>query len=209
MPAALRSPDEVVARLMQVIRRRGYDGASLAELSRATGLGKSSLYHYFPDGKDGMVDAVLAHLATQMQASVFAPLRGAGTPRRRLHATVETLDAFYRHGDESCVLAQLVLGSTRARFRGALKALFTEWMRAIADVLVEAGIARPIARARAEEAVLRIEGALVLAGGVDDTGVFARTLRQLPVALLAPVPTRRRPTAPSRRRSTAPPRRAS
>ncbi len=119
MPAALRSPQEVVARLMKVIRRRGYDGSSLAELSRATGLGKSSLYHYFPDGKDGMVDAVLEHLAAQMQTRVFAPLRAGGTPRRRLLAMVQTLDAFYHHGDEPCVLAQLVLGSTRARFRGS------------------------------------------------------------------------------------------
>lgn len=199
MPAALRSPQEVVARLMKVIRRRGYDGASLAELSRATGLGKSSLYHYFPDGKDGMVDAVLEHLAAQLQGALFAPLRGAGTPKHRIDAMVATLDVFYHHGDESCVLAQLVLGSTRARFRGPLKALFMEWMDAIAGVLVDAGIPRSMARARAEEAVLRVEGALVLAGGVDDTRVFARTLKHLPAALLAPVPPGRRPPARPRR----------
>jgi TetR/AcrR family transcriptional regulator, lmrAB and yxaGH operons repressor len=62
MSAAVLSRQEVVERLMQVVRRHGYDGASLAELSKATGLGKSSPYHYFPDRKD---DAGLAALAAR------------------------------------------------------------------------------------------------------------------------------------------------
>jgi AcrR family transcriptional regulator len=61
MPPALISRNEVIARVMAVVRREGYDGASLAELSKATGLGKSSLYHHFPDGKNDMVAAVLDH----------------------------------------------------------------------------------------------------------------------------------------------------
>src|SRR3954464_7125708 len=102
---------------MSVIRRTGYDGASLAELSKATGLGKSSLYHYFPNGKDDMVRAVLDHLATQLEAGLFAPMKGSGTPKQRLDAMVRGIDAFYAHGDEACVLAQLVLGATHSRFR--------------------------------------------------------------------------------------------
>jgi AcrR family transcriptional regulator len=45
MPAALLPRAEVVARIQDVFRDRGFDGASLAEISNATGLGKSSLYH--------------------------------------------------------------------------------------------------------------------------------------------------------------------
>jgi TetR/AcrR family transcriptional regulator, lmrAB and yxaGH operons repressor len=48
MPALLISRDEVIDRLLAVFQRSGYDGASLAELSHGTGLGKSRLYHYFP-----------------------------------------------------------------------------------------------------------------------------------------------------------------
>ena len=50
--------EEVVDRLTRVFRREGYDGASLARLSEATGLGRSSLYHHFPRGKEDMADAV-------------------------------------------------------------------------------------------------------------------------------------------------------
>ena len=54
MPAALASREVVLERLLATFRDQGYDGASLAELSAATGLGKSSLYHHFPGGKVDM-----------------------------------------------------------------------------------------------------------------------------------------------------------
>lgn len=184
MPTALHSRDEVVNRLMTVIRRFGYDGASLRELSKATGLGKSSLYHYFPNGKDDMVHAVLEHLAAYLRTELFVPLRGAGSPQRRIAVMIRTVNAFYAEGRESCVLAQLVLGSSRARFHAPVRAIFVEWIAALTDVLVVAGHSRTTARRRAEDAVLRIEGALVLAGGMDDAGVFTRTMKQLPVTLL-------------------------
>ena len=186
MPPALLSRDEVIDRLMLVVRRSGYDGASLAELSKATGLGKSSLYHYFPDGKDDMVRAVLEHLETQLRDSIFTPLRGPGTPRRRVEAMVKTVDEYYRGGREACVLGNLVLGTSRTRFRRLLQAIFDEWIEALAGALVDAGLSRAIARARAEDAVIRIEGALVLAGAMGDISLFARSLKQMPSDLLAP-----------------------
>ena len=186
MPAALLSRDEVVERLMQVVRRHGYDGASLAELSKATGLGKSSLYHYFPEGKDDMVRAVLDHLEQQLRAMVFEPLREPGPARRRVEEMVKTLDTYYCGGSEACVLGNLVLGTSRTRFRVKLRAIFDEWIEAIAVALVDGGLPRSVARHRAEDAVIQIEGALILAGGMNDTGFFARALKRLPTALLAP-----------------------
>ena len=188
MPPALHSRDEVVIRLTKVIRRNGYDGSSLSDLSKATGLGKSSLYHYFPDGKDDMVRAVLAHLAAELEAGLFAPLRRGGSPMRRLQAMGRTLDTFYRHGHEPCVLAQMVLGNSRERFGAQLRAIFGAWTDAIAGALLDAGIPPAASKHRAEDAVLRIEGALVLAGGLGDAAVFGRMLRHLPATLLAPMP---------------------
>lgn len=190
MPAALLSRDEVIERLMQVVRRHGYDGASLAQLSKATGLGKSSLYHHFPDGKDDMVRAVLDHLEQQLRTMMFEPLRQPGPARRRIEEMVKTVDAYYRGGSEACVLGNLVLGTSRTRFRNKLRAIFDEWIESLAAALVDAGLPRSVARQRAEDAVMQIEGALILTAGMNDTGLFARALKQMPAALLAPVPRR-------------------
>jgi AcrR family transcriptional regulator len=186
MPAALLSRDEVVERLMRVVRRRGYDGASLAELSKATGLGRSSLYHHFPDGKDDMVRAVLSQLEHELRESVFDPLRQPGPARQRVDNMVKTLDTYYRGGREACVLGNLVLGTSRTRFRTELRAIFDEWIDALAAALADGGHSKAAARRRAEDAVMRIEGALILAGGMDDVSLFGRMLKQLPGELVPP-----------------------
>jgi TetR/AcrR family transcriptional repressor of lmrAB and yxaGH operons len=186
MPPALLSREQVVERLMRVIRRYGYDGASLAELSKATGLGKSSLYHHFPAGKDDMVRAVLDHLDAQLEASLFTPLRAPGPVGDRLAQMVATLGTFYRSGREACVLGNLVLGASRTRFRRKLSSIFGRWIDALAAALVDGGVPASLARARAEDAVVRIEGALILAGAMGDATPFVRTLDQLPDDLLAP-----------------------
>src|SRR5687767_6837809 len=46
--------------LAEVFRSHGYEGATLALISQATGLGKGSLYHFFPGGKAQMAADVLA-----------------------------------------------------------------------------------------------------------------------------------------------------
>ncbi|BDE08080.1 TetR family transcriptional regulator [Vulcanimicrobium alpinum] len=177
MPAALVPRDEVVARLQNVFRERGYDGASLSELSRATGLGKSSLYHYFPGGKDDMAIAVLERVDAWMRDRALLPLRGEGPPPKRLRAMLRALDTFYGGGRDACLLGTLVLGGGRTRFQQYLKDAFSGWVGALRDLAVEAGVPARIARDRAEDVVVRIEGALILAGALDDPAPFRRALR--------------------------------
>lgn len=185
MPAALLPREEVVDRLMAVFRTYGYDGASLAELSKATGLGRSSLYHYFPGGKEDMARGVLDRIDAWLADTALAPLRGKGTPRKRLEAMLAALDAFYVGGSERCLLGNLVLGGSRARFQARLQGTFSTWIDALAALAVETGVSRKAARERAEDAVLQIQGALILAGGLDDPAPFRRVLRRIPDLLLA------------------------
>lgn len=184
MPPASLSREEVVTRLMAVVRRRGYEAASLAELSKATGLGKSSLYHHFPAGKEDMIGAVLEHLESLLESQVFAPLRAPGPAQARIRAMVATLDAFYRGGRDACVLALLGIGDAPRRFQPRIRRIFAAWIEAFAAALQDAGHHRAVARARAEDAIIRIEGALVLTRAMDDPAVFERTLEALTVDVL-------------------------
>ena len=184
MPPAVLTREEVVARVMSVVRRQGYDGASIAELSKASGLGKSSLYHHFPDGKDDMVGAVIGHLETALEASIFAPLRADGQPDARLRAMNAELEGFYDDGREACVLAILGIGDSSRRFHDRVKKIFRDWIDAIASALRDSGLADPEAQVRAQDALVRIEGALVLARSLGEPSIFGRTLKALPDDLL-------------------------
>lgn len=185
MPKALLTKDEVLSRLLELFRRDGYDGASLAEISRVTGLGKSSLYHHFPGGKEQMASEVLASLAALLERDLFAPLSCAGAPAERLDAMLDALDAFYGSGRKACLLERLAASVDRRRFSRPLAAAFLRWMSAVEALAVEAGVAAPAARRRAEDMVVRVEGALVVSAALGDTGPFERALTDVRATLLA------------------------
>ena len=183
----IREP-ELLNRLTEVFRTYGYQGASLSKISEATGLQRASLYHRFPDGKAEMAEAVLQGADDWLQAHALRPLTEPGPPEQRLRQMARKLDEFYAGGQQSCLLDALSFGNEDAPIRDHLKASMEAWVDAIAAVLRESGLPPRTARERAQDAVIRIEGSLVMARASGDTKPFRRTLRNLPQELL------RRPT---------------
>ena len=173
-------------RLMDLFRDKGFDGASLADISDSTGLGKSSLYHHFPNGKEEIALQVLAHLEDQLEQALFEPLRSSETARRKLDRMLDAIDAFYEGGKKACLLERLSSSVDAKRFQRPLGRAFKAWIDAVETLGVESGLPRSIARTRAEDLVVRIEGALIVSAGRGDTRLFARTLRDLRESVLAP-----------------------
>src|SRR3990167_1106920 len=101
---SLIGEEALVARLSATFRDVGYEGASLALLSEATGLKKASLYHRFPGGKEQMGLEVLQEAGRWLTEHVLGPLAGEGTPRERITAMARELDVFYRGGKQACLL---------------------------------------------------------------------------------------------------------
>lgn len=184
MPAALATRDDVLAHLLATFRRDGYDGASLAELSKVTGLGKSSLYHHFPNGKEEMAKEVLAFLDRQLEQNLYSPLHSAASPARKLDAMLGAIDTFYDGGKTACLLERLCASAQHSQFRKPVTKAFTTWIAAIEALAREAGVKAGVARARAEDAVVRIEGALIVSAGTGDTGPFRRALDGIRATLL-------------------------
>ena len=186
MPAPLLSKPEMLDRLMNLFRDQGFDGASLADISSATGLGKSSLYHHFPNGKEQIALEVLGHLESQLEEVVFEPMRSSAPPAKKLDRMLDAIDQFYEHGRKACLLERLTASVDHGHFRRPLGRAFSTWIDAVEALGLEAGLTRSVARHRAEDLVVRIEGALVVCAGTGDTSVFARTIRDLRESALAP-----------------------
>jgi len=185
MPAALIPKEEVLARLLEVFREYGYEGASLAVLSEATGLGRSSLYHHFPGGKEEMATSVLAYLDGLLKQALYAPLETMASPNKKLGAMLAVLDEVYDGGTKACLLERLCASAGRPVIGGPLRRSFELWLTAFETLGVDAGIPRAVARSRAEDALGRIEGALVVGAGTGNKRVFARALKDVRATLLA------------------------
>lgn len=177
---------EAICQILKVFRQYGYEGATLTRLAEATGLGKASLYHYFPGGKAEMAMAVLAHIQGWMQTNILVDLQRTDHPRDCLQAMTHKVNELYSQGEEACLLEVLSLGTSNPLFAAQIQAALNTWIVAIAQVLIEAGFAPDLARIRAEDAILQIQGALVLSRGLGNTAPFQRILEQLPAKLLQP-----------------------
>ena len=176
--------EEVIQRMRAVFRANGYEGATLATLAESAGLARSALYHLFPEGKENMAAAVLDEARAWTIAHVLQPLVQAGEPAAKLRAMTDALHELYGGGHESCLIGLFSTGEAKQHFGGQLKVALSDLIAAIEGVLVEAGVEPGLARDRAEDAVVRIQGSLVVARVLDDTAPFARLLRRLPDELL-------------------------
>jgi len=184
MPAPLIPKEEVLDRLTAAFRQHGFDGASIARLSEATGLGKASLYHYFKGGKQEMAEAVMAHVGGSFSELVLDPLRRDAAPAQRLNQMILGLNEFYHRGNASCILDLFGIGSAGELFRLQLKGSIDRFRNAIARTLEDAGLDQTIATNRAEDAVVAIQGALVISRATDSRDAFQRVIAELPGRLL-------------------------
>ncbi len=185
MPAPLLTREELLDRLTAVFREYGYQGASIAVLSKGTGLGKASLYHAFKGGKQEMAEQALDHVAARFESSVLAPLDEAGGARERLTRMLMALDEFYSSGQNSCLFELFSVGSAARLFHERLARAFEGFASRLARVLVDWGLPERLAARSAMEAVVAVQGALVVSRGTADPELFRRLLAGLPDHLLA------------------------
>ncbi len=170
---------DVVGALAEVFREHGYEGASLALISRATGLGKGSLYNMFPGGKDEMASSVLADVDAWFEANVFARLRDEAEPAAGIRAMFDAVAIYFRSGRRTCLVGALALTDARDRFGPAVNSYFARWVEALAGALRRSGRFEAEAAMLAEDIIGGIQGAIVLARAVDDATVFERVLARM------------------------------
>ena len=180
MAHARLNDDELVERISEIFRSDGYEGASLSRIAAATGMEKASLYFRFPGGKQDMVDAVIRRVNEWFRENVLAPLAGPETPVERLKMVAKRLKDFYGDGKKSCVLDTLSLPAGSDRLREALRETLIKWMQAFTNIAKESGFAPAEARARAERAIIDLEGSLVVSRVLADPKPFRRALERLP-----------------------------
>ena len=170
---------ETLPALAEVFRAHGYEGASLALISGATGLGKGSLYNLFPGGKAEMAACVLEEIDGWFETNLYAPLREAKQPAEAVSAMFDAVEAYFRSGRRVCLVGVVALGSERDRFGAAVRSYFARWVAALAAALERSGRGAAGSTALAEEIVMQIQGAIILARALDDPAVFTRAMSAL------------------------------
>ncbi len=169
--------------LLKLFRQFGYEGVTLTKISQATGLGKASLYHHFPGGKAAMAAVAVADVNRWWETQILPILLidQSRSPIDIFQSMCEETSRFFNAGQNPCLWAVLAMESASDDlFHDEISKAFTQWMGAIANVLVRSGVEPMLAQQRGEDAIIAIQGALIVSRGLRDCGPFQRVLQQLP-----------------------------
>ena len=191
MAKTVKERSDIIPVLGEVFREHGFEGASLAIISTRTGLGKGSLYHFFPGGKEEMAAAVLQDIRQWFDDQVYRPLRDDDDPRRAIDHMWRAVTDYFRSGKRICLVGAFALDHVRDHFAAELSNYFAAWQTALASALERAGCG--MSRALAEDAVIAIQGALILARAENDENIFTRSIERVRSRLTAAIDGKIRP----------------
>ena len=150
----------------ELFRRQGYNGTSLKQVTAAAGAPIGSLYHFFPDGKDGLSEAVIGSSGQAYQELfelIYDAAEGPGSAVTDFFDAAALVLAETGYLD-ACPIGTVALevASTNDRLRRATEAVFDGWIGAAASRLQAAGMAEPEARDLATTLVAAVEGGFML-----------------------------------------------
>ncbi len=187
MPRIVAERADALPGLAEVFREHGFDGASLSLISVATGLGKGSLYHFFPGGKTEMLEAVLADIDGWFEREIFTPLTVATAPAAAIDAMFAAVTAYFNAGQRTCLLGALAASAAREPFGEAIAAYFRRWISALHDAIERGGLPPDAAQTLAEEVVAGIQGAIIVSRALNDPQAFHRIIDELRVRVTRPM----------------------
>jgi AcrR family transcriptional regulator len=153
-----------------VFSRRGVSGTGLTHVAEAVGMGRSSLYHYYPDKRSLVRDLVRDLLADEeelFRAAAEAP----GRPLERIEALMTSLLALF----EDWTSLGRLLSELRLRDASLFRPFFRRVRRILARLVVEGQGAGEIdARLEPELVAATLIGAIdgLLVQHAVDAGAF-------------------------------------
>lgn len=171
---------EVFIALTKVFRDKGFEGASLKEISDATGLKKASLYHRFPNGKKQMAEAVFNYIDEWVVKNIFQPLIDPNlTPTERLNKGLENIESLYDGGDESCIFRTLSMKVGMELFNHRITNGMKQWIFHFEELGLAFDQPKSEANANAVQNLIDIQGSLIVSEGLQDLSVFLHTIEKI------------------------------
>jgi len=169
----------IIEKLLRVIRQKGYAGMSLSCISEATGLKKSSIYHFFPGGKTQIALEIIK-FADQMLSEEFNKVvKSADDCDVKFNKALDILSEFYQKGHSGCLLDVMTIDNEDEQIQKALKVLLSKLISVFKIILQGGGIEENAAHQKATDTVIRLQGALVLCRITKETHYFIDVISSL------------------------------
>ncbi|GGH08083.1 MAG TPA: TetR/AcrR family transcriptional regulator [Oceanicaulis sp.] len=159
--------ERLIGAAARLFQERGYASTGLNDVLAAARAPKGSLYHHFPDGKEGLAVAAAALASERFLATICKDASDSGDATQMIARFASRLAGWLEQSGFKlgCPVATLTLeqAAVSDRLASTLSAAFSSWQDALAARLKADGISEHRSGELALLALCAIEGALVLA----------------------------------------------
>jgi AcrR family transcriptional regulator len=178
-----RTRAALLASATGILYERGLDGVGVAELCRAVGASKETLYRHF-GSKDGLVQAVLEERSDRVVHWLTDVAEAAGSdPRARLAAVFDALGGWYRRpGFRGCAIVNAATQRHIPPARTVADRHLGRYRELLTDIAERSGAPEPDRLGR--QLLIILEGATVVADHHDPDGRAAQDAKRAALALL-------------------------
>lgn len=141
-PLHPRSAEEIVAVVIPLFARAGYNGVSMREVAKAAGLSPAALYHHFAD-KQALYLAAMAQAFAPKAAGLRQAIEGRGEARERLARFIVAMARSVQADPDFCKLVlREMLDGDEARLKLLAEQVFRELFEEVAQLGREAAPGR-------------------------------------------------------------------
>jgi AcrR family transcriptional regulator len=177
--------ERMVFSAAQLIRREGVTATGVRDVVEHAGAPRGSVQHYFPLGKEQLVNEAVDWAGRFAASRIDRFLAGMRqpTPSKLFAAMVRQWTEEYRTDGfaAGCPLAAATVdwAETTASTRSRIADAFTAWRRPVAQALVAMGVPGRRASSLATLMVSSLEGAIIIARAEEDIRALTTVAREL------------------------------
>ena len=178
MPKIKTDKESILKKTIHLFKVHGYYKTSIADISKACGLVKGSLYHHFK-GKQEIGIACLKYLHTHFNETVFIHAYDTSlTNKEQLNKLTNDVEAYFLNSEGGCLLGNWTLEVINdiPEFKLEIQAYFKSWEDAIFTI-IQSHYAENEAREIAKQTVADTQGALMMMRLYNDTDIFLKCIK--------------------------------
>jgi TetR/AcrR family transcriptional repressor of lmrAB and yxaGH operons len=158
--------EQIIETTCHLIELQGYSATGLNQILAESNAPKGSLYYYFPEGKDELVEAAISHTAQIIAERLRTGLAAHEQPVQAIPAFLRDLAKHvqasgFRAGGPITAVA-LEAASTNERLNTACRDTYRAWQTVVKEKLLSSGYEQARAQSLAVVTIALIEGAIIL-----------------------------------------------
>jgi TetR/AcrR family transcriptional repressor of nem operon len=180
MPKQKVDEQFIITQSLKLFREKSYHTTSMADIARACGLLKGSLYHYF-DSKEDLMKRVIRQVHNYFREEVFSVAYDNDMDAAsRMKELIKRSENVFIHRETGAVLGNVGVETAlvEPEFAEIIRQFFKDFFDAIKNIYL-AKYPEEIASELAERSVAEVEGAISLSRIFNDKSYLKNTHKRI------------------------------